>query len=95
MSSAGLGLLVCLCCVSFALVISIVWCALGELCLFVVGGVLLVCLFCFLFVVVCGFLLVVYLVLICWFVLPVWALPGVGSWCGFFLVWFVGVLVLC
>ena len=63
-------------------------------CLWLVVCCLYVCVF-FLFVVVCGFLLVVYLVLICWFALPVLALPGVGSWCGFFSVWFVGVLVLC
>ena len=95
MSSAWLGLLVCLCCVSCALIISLVWSAVCELCLVVVGGLLFVCLMLCLFVMVCGFLLGVYLVLICWFVLPVWALPGIGSWCELCLVVFVGVLVLC
>ena len=94
-SSAGLGLLVCLCCVSFAWVIFPAWCALCVLCLFVVGGVLFVCLLFCLFVMVCGFLLWVCLVLICWCVLPVWALPGSGSWCEFCWVGFVGLLSLC
>ena len=90
-SSAGLGLLVCLCCVSFALVISIVWCALCELCLFVVGGVLFVCL-CFLSVCygvwfpIVGVLGVDLLVcLAClgfaWVWFLVWVLLGLVCWC--------------
>ena len=47
-SSAGLGLLVCLCCVSFAWVIFPAWCALCVLCLFVCGWWCAVCMFAFL-----------------------------------------------
>ena len=65
-----------------------------ELCLLVVGGVLFVCLMFCLSGLACGFPLELYFVLICWFVLPVWALLGVGSWCEFCWVWFMGVLVL-
>ena len=92
MGSSWFGLLVCLCCVSCALNSSLVLGAVSELCLFVVGGVLFVCLVCCLSVLACGFPLELFFVLICWFVLPVCALPGAGSWCEFCWVWFMGVL---
>ena len=76
MGSSWFGLLVCLCCVSCALNSSMVLGAVSELCLFVVGGVLFVCLVCCLSVLACGFPLELF------FVFSFCLLWCVVSYCG-------------